>query len=35
MDTTPYYPEEECLPIFDPKNGTIVDVTFRKRAHEE
>lgn len=35
MVNTPYYPEDEYLPIFDPENGTIVNVALRKRAHEE
>lgn len=35
MNTTPYYPQDECLPIFDPKDGIIHDVVLRKRAHAE
>lgn len=26
---------DEYLPIFDPKNGTIVDIALRTRAHQE
>ncbi len=35
MNTTPYYPEDEHLPIFEPKNGTIVDIALRRVAHEK
>lgn len=35
MNTPPYYPEDEHLPIFDPANGSIIDVALRKKAHEE
>lgn len=35
MNTAPYYPEDEHLPIFDPKDGNVIDVVSRKRAHRE
>ncbi len=35
MNETPYYPADECLPIFDLKDGIIHDVVLRKRAHAE
>lgn len=35
MNETPYYPADECVPIFDPQDGIIHDVVFRKKAHDE
>lgn len=30
-----HYPEEELLPICDPKNGTIIDIAPRTKAHRD